>query len=169
MDFYAISFAAHSPAPQPQPDLRPTADAAALARNPSPEVPLPPSFSQGGVVSAGMLRSSIIEVRRVDETARVLKPYGIDMLPSSEAREAMREAAKAHAEALQARRDATEAEEKAAAADRHAVDLMRPEDPAKSSAASPAAAAPTDGQTDVAGPETARTTAPDAPEEPQEA
>lgn len=168
MDFYAISFAAHSPAPHPQPDLRPAADVAALVRDPSPEVPLPPSFSQGGVVSAGMLRSSAIEVRKVDEPTRVLKPYGIDMLPSSEAREAMREAAKAQAEALQARRDASKAEEKAAAADRHAVDLMRPEDQAESAAAAQAASTPETGRTEVTGSEPAPTTSPEVPEEPQE-
>jgi hypothetical protein len=72
------------------PDMRPSADAVALSRNPRPDVPLPmpPSTSQAGVVSSAVVATTP-EVRRsgsalmptVQETERTLKPYGVYMLP----------------------------------------------------------------------------------------
>lgn len=76
-----------SAAPRVVPDLRPTADTASLVRNPQPDVPLavPPSNSQQAVVSAGMIsaaesseKSSAIKIEKIE---RVLKPYGVNMLP----------------------------------------------------------------------------------------
>jgi hypothetical protein len=89
----------HAPdvgAPRHIPDLRPTADAAALARAPKPELPaplmhgppLPPATSLAGAVG----RSMIGAVNEAGKSAgggtdatwmiRTLKPYGINMLPS---------------------------------------------------------------------------------------
>ncbi len=91
-----------------------------MARDPSPEIPLPPSLSQQGVVSAGMLRgpSQTSEIKAVEEVGRTLKPYGISMLPSEEARETARDAAKAEADAAQAEREAKKADDAAADAAR---------------------------------------------------
>ena len=128
MDVPSIQAVAQSSSPQPQPDLRPTADAAAVARDPSPEIPLPPSLSQQGVVSAGMLRgpSQTSEIKAVEEVGRTLKPYGISMLPSEEARETARDAAKAEADAAQAEREAKKADDAAADAARLAEAAAMP-------------------------------------------
>ncbi len=123
MDVSALSSVAQSPAPLPQADLRPTADAAALARDSTPQIPLPPSFSQQGVVSAGMLRDlgAVDSSRRVEDVARTLKPFGVSMLPSDAAREATREAARAQQWATEAQAKADRADDQAAAADRAQV------------------------------------------------
>lgn len=76
-------------APQHVADQRPSADSAALARNPRPQVPAPmaPANSQIGLVQQANLPPRMAED---DGTAdmpapqapeRVLKPYGIAMLP----------------------------------------------------------------------------------------
>lgn len=115
MDISTISSLAQpsGPAPQPTPDLRPTADAAAIARDPTPFVPLPPTLSQQGVVSAGMVRSSANApegTAAIMESARTLKPFGVSMLPSDEGRDSARDARTADAKSDEAAQDALKAE-----------------------------------------------------------
>lgn len=74
-------------APNIEQDTRPAADALRTKVDPSPEVPvpLPPSTSQTGLVSAVTLSASDSKPRMegtsVPNTERILKPYGISMLP----------------------------------------------------------------------------------------
>jgi hypothetical protein len=94
-------------APQSAPlhlaDRRPAADAAALARDPSPDLPLPPvaptvppSSVQGAAVTRSLLAAGAAEgVPAVPPVERVLKPYGITMLPSEAARARAEAAARA--------------------------------------------------------------------------
>ena len=73
------------PAPILQPDLRPVADVASLVRDATPQVPLPipPGSSQTAVVAETRMasRATLIDNDRPPE--RVLKPYGISMLPET--------------------------------------------------------------------------------------
>ena len=82
MDTQVMTVASPRPAPPPapQPDLRPTADVAAMIRDPRPDIPLPmpASISQKGVVAQAQLLPSDGAVAQVE---RVLKPYGVVMLP----------------------------------------------------------------------------------------
>lgn len=73
------------PAPQIQPDLRPSADAAALVRDPSPQIPLPmpPGSSQTAVVTETRIATKSAQIDTDRPPERVLKPYGIGMLPES--------------------------------------------------------------------------------------
>lgn len=157
MDVSAISpVAQQQTAPTPQPDLRPTADAAALARDASPDVPLPPSLSQQAVVSAGMMRDARTEpdaVKKVEKVDRTLKPFGISMLPSDEMREAIKDATKAKADAAAAEQDARKAKDASQKAEA-AQDAARAADDAaaaaeeapKTATAVPAAAPPETGK-----------------------
>ncbi|WP_386682781.1 hypothetical protein [Loktanella sp. R86503] len=67
-------------APIVRADLRPTADTAALIRNPQPSIPLPipASSGQNAVVVQTKLSLPADTAQPVD---RVLKPYGVTMLP----------------------------------------------------------------------------------------
>jgi hypothetical protein len=70
-------------------DRRPTADAAALAQDPRPEVPLPLPAGQalsGAAVSASLGPEAARRVSVVTPPERTLKPYGIAMLPEETAR-----------------------------------------------------------------------------------
>ncbi|WP_373353305.1 hypothetical protein [Pseudoroseicyclus sp. CXY001] len=92
-------------APQPTPDLRPSADSAALARSAPEALPLvlaPPqaAASVGPTTEAGKIARARLEgletARPSTAPERVLKPFGISMLPDFEARQreaAAREAA----------------------------------------------------------------------------
>lgn len=98
---------APSAAPRVIADLRPTADAAALAHASRPETPLgtgwhPASASQAGAVNQSMLatapqKAAPAPIAPVDAPERVLKPYGVTMLPHIEARARARQAADAEA------------------------------------------------------------------------
>lgn len=76
-------------APQHVADQRPSADSAALARNPRPDVPAPmvPANSQVGLVQQANLPPRLAEddgtadIPAPQALERVLKPYGIAMLP----------------------------------------------------------------------------------------
>ncbi len=85
MDQYVNPIAAASSVPQaiPQPDLRPVADAAALARDAQPSIPLPVPASTAPVASVNQSRISPVEQPdiAVKEVERTLKPYGVTMLP----------------------------------------------------------------------------------------
>ena len=81
MDSHILSVAPpRSVPPLPVADLRPTADTAALVRDPTPEVPMPmpASIAQKGVVARTGLASALDAAAKVQ---RVLKPYGVTMLP----------------------------------------------------------------------------------------
>ncbi|WP_281984198.1 hypothetical protein [Thalassorhabdomicrobium marinisediminis] len=73
--------------PPATPDGRPVADASALSRDPTPEVPMPipASPSQTALVSKAALPEKEsppgAETSGPSSAARVLKPYGISMLP----------------------------------------------------------------------------------------
>lgn len=75
-------------APRVLPDLRPVADAAATARLVRPEAalavpPVPaPSPTQAGLVSRSVLESDRDLRRPGEEPPRVLKPWGVSMLPA---------------------------------------------------------------------------------------
>lgn len=79
------------PAPQMIADKRPTADAAAMARNPRPETPMalpavpPPSATQKAEVNRSLMGTTVIpgvsEPNAVTPAERVLKPFGVTMLP----------------------------------------------------------------------------------------
>lgn len=82
MDFsIAPSGAAPAPAlPSYKPDQRPAADAVAIARDTTPDVPLP--------IPAGFAPLASINQARIAQTVgavapveRTLKPYGVTMLP----------------------------------------------------------------------------------------
>lgn len=64
-------------------DLRPTADSAAIARDPRPEVPLPipPNNRPVGAVNESRMGESAEKKSVVVAVERVLKPYGIAILP----------------------------------------------------------------------------------------
>lgn len=82
MDSQILPVTAAQPAPTPlvQPDLRPTADTAALVRDPQPEIPMPmpASIAQKGAVAEAQLAATFAPIASVE---RVLKPYGVVMLP----------------------------------------------------------------------------------------
>ncbi len=81
----------HAPAPQMIADKRPTADTAAIVRDPRPQVPtplpaaIPPSVSQKAEVSKSSLgadkTTAVSTATAVTQAERVLKPYGVAMLP----------------------------------------------------------------------------------------
>lgn len=81
----AIGPPAQTPAPVMKADLRPTADTAALVRDPRPEVPLPipASNAQMAAVTQSRVTAStkVEEVDKALQAERVLKPYGVAMLP----------------------------------------------------------------------------------------
>lgn len=78
--------------PSPTPDLRPTADAAAIIRDTTPFVPLPlpPSTGQAAAVIQSRLPLTVAR-NAIDDTMRVLKPFGIEMLPGLAAAASMAE------------------------------------------------------------------------------
>ena len=75
-----VSVAQPAPPPTLQADQRPTADTAAIVRDPRPEIPLPipASIAQKGAVVQARIASSDLGLA---PTQRVLKPYGVVMLP----------------------------------------------------------------------------------------
>ncbi len=90
--------AARSPAissapPPPIADGRPTADAAALAKDHAPYVPLPMAPTQSALVSKAALLSALEPVKPAETglsaAERTLKPYGVSMLPDREGRTAL--------------------------------------------------------------------------------
>ncbi|WP_368184246.1 hypothetical protein [Aestuariibius sp. HNIBRBA575] len=122
------------PAPRLVADQRPVADVAATVRDPQPNVPLaiPPSTSQQAVVSASMLEASETghnNRTEIKEIERVLKPYGVTLLPHSaqtaEKRQAAEDAAQ-EAETKQA--DAKDASAKAETAAVEANETERAEE-----------------------------------------
>lgn len=76
--------------PPAQPDGRVAADAAASTHDPRPEVPLPmpASPSQTGLVSKAALpdkeAAPKLDTSGVSAAERMLKPYGINMLPEKQ-------------------------------------------------------------------------------------
>ena len=79
------------PAPPPaQQDGRVTADAVASTKDPRPEVPMPvpASPSQTGLVSKAALSEKEaapkLDTSGVSAAERMLKPYGINMLPEKQ-------------------------------------------------------------------------------------
>jgi hypothetical protein len=63
-------------------DMRPTADAAAIARDPQPDIPLPLAASMGPVAAVNQSRITTDAPKDVvDLVLRTLKPYGVKMLP----------------------------------------------------------------------------------------
>ncbi|TNY32819.1 hypothetical protein [Pelagovum pacificum] len=114
-------------------DQRPTADATALARDPTPEtpLPLPASTSQGAATISARLGLSPDAVGSLAPVERTLKPWGIRMLPDDAARQAARDRARAAA----ARADAAaalkaDADAKAEVAARDAAEADRTPPPA---------------------------------------
>lgn len=83
-----VSAAPQVQAPIPTADLRPTADAAALRHDPSPvnPLPLPPSLGQQAEVNQSRI-STTKSIGEVAEIERVLKPYGVNMLPDGPVKE----------------------------------------------------------------------------------
>lgn len=86
------------PAPQVMPDLRPAADAAASARQDRPPATLAPAHPLPcPALQAHALRSLLSsegagtgQPDAVDPPRRVLKPFGIEMLPSERRQEQAR-------------------------------------------------------------------------------
>lgn len=82
MEILTSSVAAPQSAPPPvaRADVRPTADVAAMVRNPQPNIPLPIPANSGqtAAVVQAKLSSPADTVSPID---RVLKPYGVTMLP----------------------------------------------------------------------------------------
>ena len=83
MDAVISSFSAPQVAPVLQADVRPTADAAALAKDPSPtpSMAIPASLGQSGVVTETRLADSARTLSGLEPPERVLKPWGVAMLP----------------------------------------------------------------------------------------
>lgn len=111
----ALTPLAQAPVPIPQADLRPTADAAALVRDPQPYVPMPLPASNGqmGAVTESKVSASR-EGQAADPTERVLKPYGVTMLPdqAKQQEQAEKDAAdKAAAQTAEADKTETKAAE----------------------------------------------------------
>lgn len=86
-----VAQAPQQSAPPPaQTDGRATADVAAAAKDPRPEVPLPvpASSSQTGLVSKAALPDTEaapkLDAAGVSAIQRTLKPYGINMLPEKQ-------------------------------------------------------------------------------------
>ena len=75
-----VAAARTGPPPIPQIDLRPNADTAALRRNPQRDIPLPipASIGQKGAVAQAQIETPFDAIGQVE---RVLKPYGVVMLP----------------------------------------------------------------------------------------
>ncbi|MCF2870286.1 hypothetical protein L0664_04330 [Octadecabacter sp. G9-8] len=87
----APALTAQQAAPEPaQPDGRASADAAATTKDPSPDIPIPApaSPSQTGLVSKAALSDEDaapkLDTSGVSEVQRMLKPYGISMLPEKQ-------------------------------------------------------------------------------------
>lgn len=76
-------------APKHIADLRPTADAAALAKEPQPHLPMPPSTAQVAAVVQAFVPTAPARQDKpgtalmpgISAAERLLKPYGIEMLP----------------------------------------------------------------------------------------
>ena len=98
----------HAPPPQHQVDTRPTADVAALVRDPRPEVPMPmpASIAQKGAVAQAQIAGTAAPVAAVE---RVLKPYGVMMLPDAPTEGAPRTVAGNEEDASDAPQDAATA------------------------------------------------------------
>lgn len=79
----ALNPAAPNTVPTYIADTRPSADAAALARDPRPHIPLPipASTAQMAMVTAAKLGARPSDGKEVE---RVLKPYGVTILPYRE-------------------------------------------------------------------------------------
>ena len=75
-----VTAAQSVPPPLMLSDRRPTADSAALSRDPHPDLPLPipASIAQKGAVAQVRIALDAFEPAQVE---RVLKPYGVVMLP----------------------------------------------------------------------------------------
>jgi len=69
-------------APLPTADVRPTADTAAIVRDPQPDLPMPFPASMGQAAEVNQSRLSVgASFGQVEEIERVLKPYNVTMLP----------------------------------------------------------------------------------------
>jgi hypothetical protein len=83
----ALRPAVQSAPPPMVSDGRAPADSSAIAKDPTPEIPLPvpASPSQTGLISKAALAdsdsASKLETSAVSAVQRTLKPYGINMLP----------------------------------------------------------------------------------------
>ena len=80
MEIQVVNHAPAFSAPRVEPDQRPSADAAATRHDPHPEIalPIPPDNGQRGAVSQSLLMHNANTVQPVE---RVLKPYGVTILP----------------------------------------------------------------------------------------
>ncbi len=128
MDRIDLFPASRALAPQLVPDMRPTADAAAIARDTRPHVPLAvaavpgTSLSQTAEVTRSLLRADTAATtdpslpldKRIEQVQRTLKPYGVSMLPDSQsaqrAKAAEARARTAEAAATTARAEADDAQ-----------------------------------------------------------
>jgi hypothetical protein len=85
--YLALQPAVQSAPPPVVSDGRAPADASAIAKDPTPEIPMPvpASPSQTGLISKAALAdsdsASKLETSGVSGVQRTLKPYGINMLP----------------------------------------------------------------------------------------
>jgi len=111
------------PVPPSIPDLRPAADAAAIVREPRPvlSLPIPPGQPFPGLAQSAVLAMADRGEARVSELpalVRVLKPYGITILPddaarreaAAEIRDGARQAAQKTADTAQSERSANTAD-----------------------------------------------------------
>lgn len=85
MEAVISTVSAPQPTPNVQPDVRPTADAAAIARDTNPNLPMaiPASMAQSGAVNAARMADETGTISGAAPTERVLKPYGVAMLPET--------------------------------------------------------------------------------------
>ena len=73
----------HATAPRPTADLRPSADAAALARDPTPHAPLGvPAVPPTSPAQIAAVTQAVLNGTKVRPPTPVLKPYGIETLPN---------------------------------------------------------------------------------------
>lgn len=129
-----------------KPDLRPTADAAALSRNPNPPVPAPlaPWAGRLTLPNGDATTQSVTapkEIAKVERVERVLKPFGVVMLPQPRGADEMKAAQERYADTAQRDRPETgidPAERRAAAPEREPEARSRRDGPARQDEQAPA-------------------------------
>lgn len=92
MELQSVTQSSATAAPRHVPDQRAVADAAATRTDPSPEItlPIPPDNGQRGAVSQAMMPVETgARTALMQPVERVLKPYGVTILPQSQTDEAI--------------------------------------------------------------------------------
>ncbi|WP_377504457.1 hypothetical protein [Octadecabacter sp. R77987] len=92
MELQSVTQPAAPAAPRHVPDQRAVADAAATRSDPRPEIalPIPPDNGQRAAVSQSMMAPETgARAVSVQPVERVLKPYGVTILPQSRTDEAI--------------------------------------------------------------------------------